>query len=169
MLSKQRLHRLLEEYHSAFSLDEGERGETDLVEMEIHTGDASPRRVAARRMPLAERQEVSRHLQKMQDNGIIRLSNSPWASHIVMVKERDGPHRFCVDYRELNSVTKLNTYPLPKVDDLLDQLRESRCFSAPLTWQVGIGRLEWPLDRGTKQILWSPMDCMNSEWCRLAW
>ena len=74
-----KLHMLLEDYHSAFSVEEGERGETHLVEMEICTGDASPRRVAARRMPLAVRQEVSRQLQKMQDEGIIQPSNSPWA------------------------------------------------------------------------------------------
>ena len=84
-----KLHMLLEDYHSAFSLEEGERGETDLVEMEICTGDASPRRVAARRMPLAVRQEVSRQLQKMQDEAIIQPSNSPWASPIVMVREMD--------------------------------------------------------------------------------
>ena len=48
-----KLHELLEEFHSAFSLEEGERGETDLIEMEIHTEDATPRWVPARRMPLA--------------------------------------------------------------------------------------------------------------------
>ena len=137
-----KLHMLLEDYHSAFSLEEGERGETDLVEMEICMGDASPRRVAARRMPLAVRQEVSRQLQKMQDEGIIQPSNSPWASPIVMVRKRDGSHHFCVDYRELNSVTKLDTYPLPRVDDLLDQLGESRFFStldlASGYWQIRV-------------------------------
>ena len=55
----QELHVLLEEFHDTFSLDENERGETDLAEMEIQTGDASPRKVPARRMPLAVRQEVS--------------------------------------------------------------------------------------------------------------
>ena len=84
-----KLHMLLADYHSAFSLEEGQRGETDLVEMEICMGDASPRRVAARRTPLAVRQEVSRQLQKMQDEGIIQPSNSPWASPIVMEREMD--------------------------------------------------------------------------------
>ncbi len=64
-------------------------------------------------MPLAVRQEVSR---QMQEEGIIQPSHSPWASPM------DGSHRFCVDYRQLNAVTKLDTYPLPRVDDLLDQL-----------------------------------------------
>ena len=120
-----RLHELLEEFHSAFSLEESERGETDLLEMEIHTGDATPRRVPARRMPLAVRQEVSRQLKKMQEDGVIQPSSSPWASPIVMVRKKDGSFRFCIDYRQLNEVTKLDTYPLPRVDDLLDQLGES--------------------------------------------
>ena len=62
-----KLHELLEEFHLAFSLEEDEQGETDLVEMEMHTGDATPRRVPARRMPLTVRQEVSKHLKKMQE------------------------------------------------------------------------------------------------------
>ena len=93
-------------------------------------------------MPLAVRQEVSRQLQKMQDEGIIQPSNSPRASPIVMVRKRDGSHRFCVNYRELNRVTKLDTYPLPRVNDQLDQLGESRFFStldlASGYWQIRV-------------------------------
>ena len=136
------LHQLLEKFHDAFSLDEGERGETDLVEMEIRTGDAPPKRVPARRMPLVVCQEVSRQLRTMQEAGVIQPSNSPWASPIVMVRKKDGSHRFCVDYRELNSVTKLDTYPLPRVDDLLDQLGSSRFFTtldlANGYWQIRV-------------------------------
>ena len=134
------LHQLLEKFHDAFSLDEDERGETDLVEMEIRTGDAPPKRVPARRMPLVVRQEVSRQLRTMQEAGVIQPSNSPWASPIVMVRKKDGSHRFCVDYRELNSVTKLDTYPLPRVDDLLDQLGS---FSLPWISPVVTGKFVW--------------------------
>ena len=138
----ERLHYCLEEFHDAFSLEDSERGETDLVEMEIWTGDATPKRVPARRMPLAVRQEVSRQLKKMQEEGIIQPSHSPWASPIVMVRKKDGSHRFCVDYRQLNAVTKLDTFPLPRVDDLLDQLGESRFFTtldlASGYWQIRV-------------------------------
>ena len=137
-----RLHELLEEFHSAFSLEESERGETDLLEMEIHTGNATPRRVPARRMPLAVRQEVSRQLKKMQEDGVIQPSSSPWASPMVMVRKKDGSFRFCIDYRQLNEVTKLDTYPLPRVDDLLDQLGESRFVTtldlASGYWQIRV-------------------------------
>ena len=67
----QELHVLLEEFHDTFSLDENERGETDLAEMEIQTGDASPRKVPARRMPLAVHQEVSQQLKTMQETRVI--------------------------------------------------------------------------------------------------
>lgn len=136
------LTKLLEERHGAFSLEEGERGETSLVEMEIDTGDASPRRQRLRRMPFAVRAEVTKQLKSMQSTGVIQPSNSPWASPVVMVRKKDGSHRFCVDYRELNSVTRQDSFPLPRIDDLLDQLGESRYFStldlASGYWQIRI-------------------------------
>ena len=52
-----------------------------------------------------------------------------WASGIVLVKKKDGPTRFCVDYRSLNNVTTKDAYPLPRVDDSLDQLAGSKWFS----------------------------------------
>ena len=65
----------------------------------------------------------------MQKNGVISPSKSPWASPVVLVRKRDGTHRFCVDYRVLNSVTKSDSFPLPRIDELLDQLGESKYFS----------------------------------------
>lgn len=136
------LHEFLCKHHEAFSLEENERGETDLVEMEIHTGDAPPRKVPARRMPFAVRQEVAKQLRNMQDTAVIEPSCSPWASPVVMVRKKDGTHQFCVDYRELNAVTKADTFPLPRIDDLLDQLGKSRYFStldlASGFWQIRV-------------------------------
>ena len=122
------------------SLQDGERGETNLIQMEIETGDAYPKRQPARRLPFALRQEVSRQLREMQSQGVIQLSKSPWASPVVLVKKKDGTHRFCVDYRQLNSITKTDNFPLPRIDDLLDQLGESKYFSsidlASGFWQI---------------------------------
>lgn len=136
------LMEFLADHHQAFCLDDNERGETDLLQFEINTGDASPRRHAPRRMPFAVRQEVARQLKNMQETGVVQPSNSPWASPVVMVRKKDGTHRFCVDYRDLNAVTRADTFPLPRIDDLLDQLGNSRYFStldlASGYWQIRV-------------------------------
>ena len=136
------LQNFLMDHHQAFSLEPGERGETDMVQMEVDTGDAAPRRQPARRMPFAVRQEVGKQLKTMQASGVIQPSSSPWASPIVMVRKKDGSHRFCIDYRRLNMVTKPDLYPLPRIDDLLDQLGKSRYFStldlAAGYWQIRV-------------------------------
>ena len=87
-------------------MDEGERGDTDLVQMSIETGDASPRKQPLRRTLFAARQEVARQLQEMQTHGVIQPSTSPWSSPVVLVRKKNGSLRFCIDYRNLNSVTK---------------------------------------------------------------
>ena len=137
------LHDFLAEHHEAFCLEEHERGETEL---EINTEDARPKQQPARRMPFAGRQEVARQLKQMQEAGVVRLSCSPWVSPVVMVRMKDGSHRFCVDYRQLNSVTKADTFPLPRIDDLLDHLGKSK-FLSPLTWLPAIGRSEYTPNR----------------------
>ena len=65
----------------------------------------------------------------MQEDGVIQPSNSPWASAIVLVRKRNGKLRICVDYRHLNSVTKPDAYPLPRIDYLLDQLGSAKYFT----------------------------------------
>ena len=105
--------------------------------MEINTGDASPMKQPTRRIPFTLRQEVARQLDQMQKQGVIQPSRSPWASPVVLVKKRDGSHRFCVDYRGLNSLTKPE---LPRIEHLLDQLGQSTYFSstdlASGFWQI---------------------------------
>ena len=80
-------------------------------------------------MPFTVQQEVARQLKMMQETGVIQLSNSLRASPVVLVRKKDGTHRFCVDYRELISVTRADTFPLSRIDDLLDQLGKSAYFS----------------------------------------
>ena len=138
----QELLDFISDHHAAFSLDDLERGETNLLDMEIYTGEETPRRAATRRMPFAVRQEVARQLNNMQGTGVIEPSSSPWSSPVVMVRKKDGTLRFCVDYRELNKITKRDTFPLPRVDDLLDQLGNSRYFTtldlASGYWQIRV-------------------------------
>ena len=141
-LEKSQLMQLLQSYHEVFSLEEGERGQTDLVEMEIDTGSSRPIKQPPRRMPLAVRKEIARQVKSMQDNGVVVPSNSPWSSPVVMVRKKDGTHRFCVDYRRLNAVTQADQFPIPRIDDLLDQLGKSKYFStldlASGYWQIRV-------------------------------
>ncbi|GJT07283.1 putative reverse transcriptase domain-containing protein [Tanacetum coccineum] len=68
-------------------------------------------------------------LQELQDKGFIRPSHSPWGAPVLFVKKKDGSFRMCIDYRELNKLTVKNRYPLPRIDDLFDQLQGSCYFS----------------------------------------
>ncbi|KAL0534730.1 hypothetical protein IC582_029023 [Cucumis melo] len=68
-------------------------------------------------------------LQELLDKGFIQPSVSPWGAPVLFVKKKDGSMRLCIDYRELNKVTVKNRYPLPKIDDLFDQLQGATVFS----------------------------------------
>ena len=116
------LNKVLCAYHVIFSLEEGKRGETNLVEFEIDTGDSIPSKQPARQVPFAALKEIAMQLEKMQNAGVIQESQSLWASPVVLVRKRDGTLRFCVYYRNLNPVTKADVFPLPQIDDLLDKL-----------------------------------------------
>jgi hypothetical protein len=63
------------------------------------------------------------------EKGYIRLSTSPWAAPVLFVEKKDGTKRMCIDYRSLNEVTIKNKYPLPRIEDLFDQLRGASVFS----------------------------------------
>ncbi|GKD41193.1 putative reverse transcriptase domain-containing protein [Tanacetum coccineum] len=74
-------------------------------------------------------QELSEQLQELKDKGFIRPSHSPWGAPVLFVKKNDCLMRMCINYRELNKLTVKNRYPLPKIDDLFDQLQGARYFS----------------------------------------
>jgi len=76
-----------------------------------------------------ELKELQKQLQELLDKGFIRPSSSPWGAPVLFVKKKDGTLRLCIDYRQLNRVTVRNKYPLPRIDDLFDQLQGAKCFS----------------------------------------
>ena len=134
------LRELVEEYSDIFALDSTELGTTELVTHSIDTGDSHPIRQPLRRIPFALQHTMEEMVEKMLAQGVIQNSNSPWASPVVLIKKKDGSHRFCVDYRRLNGLTKMDVFPLPRVDDTLDMLSQTQYFStldlAARYWQV---------------------------------
>ena len=80
-------------------------------------------------MSLVEMTEIKKQVQGLLDQGVIRPNSSPCGSLIMMVPKKDGTWRMCVDYRALNKITVKNRYPLPCIDDLLDQLKNVVYFT----------------------------------------
>nr|GEY51521.1 reverse transcriptase domain-containing protein [Tanacetum cinerariifolium] len=81
------------------------------------------------RLAPSELEELSRQLKELQDKGFIRPSSSPWGAPVLFIKKKDDSFRMCIDYKELNKLTVKNRYPLPRIDDLFDQLQGSQFFS----------------------------------------
>ncbi|XP_077235487.1 uncharacterized protein LOC143877356 isoform X2 [Tasmannia lanceolata] len=81
------------------------------------------------RMAPAELKELKEQLSELLEKGFIRPSSSPWGAPVLFVKKKDGSLRLCIDYRQLNKVTIKNRYPLPRIDDLFDQLQGACHFS----------------------------------------
>ncbi|TLX67246.1 RNA-directed DNA polymerase, partial [Labilibacter sediminis] len=90
---------------------------------------AAPIAKSPYRLAPPEMKELQDQLQELRDKGFIRPSFSPWGAPILFVKKKDGSQRMCIDYRELNKLTIKNRYPLPRIDDLFDQLQGASWFS----------------------------------------
>nr|GFB20948.1 putative reverse transcriptase domain-containing protein [Tanacetum cinerariifolium] len=81
------------------------------------------------RLAPSEMKELAEQLKELSDKGFIRPSSSPWGDPVLFVKKRDGSFLMCIDYRELNKLTVKNRYPLPRIDDLFDQLQGYSIYS----------------------------------------
>ncbi|GJT09712.1 putative reverse transcriptase domain-containing protein [Tanacetum coccineum] len=90
---------------------------------------AAPVARAPYRLSPSEMKELSEQLKELSDKGFIRPSSSPWGAPVLFVKKKDGSFRMCIDYQELNKLTVKNRYPLPRIDDLFDQLQGSSVYS----------------------------------------
>eukprot|EP00731_Ephydatia_muelleri_P018416 Em0011g456a len=125
---KNRLYELLVEFADVFAESSDDMGRTG-VKHSIDTGTSHPIRQQCRRVPPFRREQAKKMIDDMLQKDIIQPSSSPWASPIILVPKKDGSLRFCIDYRKLNSVTRKDAYPLPRVDDTLEALSGSKWFS----------------------------------------
>ncbi|GJZ86375.1 putative reverse transcriptase domain-containing protein, partial [Tanacetum coccineum] len=90
---------------------------------------AAPVARAPYRLASSEMKELSDQLKELSDKGFIRPNSLPWGAPILFVKKKDRSFRMCIDYLELNKLTVKNHYPLPRIDDLFDQLQGSSVYS----------------------------------------
>ncbi|UYV64396.1 hypothetical protein LAZ67_3000523 [Cordylochernes scorpioides] len=121
---------ILKRYDKIFDKNNEPVKQTSLAKHKIETGNHQPIKHRPYRVSPTERQAIQTEVDKMLDAGIIRHSESPWSSPVILVKKKDGNWRFCVDYRRLNKVTKKDVYPLPRIDDTLDSLKGAKFYSS---------------------------------------
>src|SRR6185295_18678076 len=123
------LQKLLYEFTDLFASDLKDRPRCTVVQHKIETGDATPIRCHKYNYSPQGEQIISEEVQRMLEAGIIRPSSSPWCFPVVLVKKKNGKTRVCNDYRRLNQVTKLDSYPLPLIQEIFDALHGAQFFS----------------------------------------
>ena len=142
------LKELLFNDQDLFSKGPSDLGCTNMVKHKIDVGDSAPIKQHPRRLPLAKTEEADQAIEEMLVNGIIEPSTSAWCSPIVLVRKKDGSTRFCVDYRKLNTITRKDAYPIPRLDTTLDSLSGSNWFS---TLDLKSGYWQVELDDDAKE------------------
>ena len=132
--------RVLIQYQGVFAKDQYDLGNFTAVKHSINTGDAKPIAIPLRRQPLHYAEVEEKELDEMIKGNVAIPSKSPWATNPVLVNKKDGGRRYCVDYRQLNEVTKKDVYPLPLHSDCFDFLHGkawySRLDSNAAYWQI---------------------------------
>ena len=147
---EKQLRILLSRYSHVFDWNNDTIGRTDLIRHKIILQeDTLPISHRPYRLSPLEAEYLQKELEKYCKLGVISPSNSPWAAPVILVKKKNGEYRMVIDYRKLNSVTKKDAYPLPRIDDLLDTLGKAKVFSA-LDMRAGFHQV--PLDESSKEL-----------------
>ena len=142
-----RLGQLLMSFEDIFAKHDLDLGCFTEIKHDIDTGDHAPVRHKLRRTPFSFQSEEENHLAKLLDLGVIRPSNSAWASAPVLIRKKDGSVRWCIDYRDLNAKTVKDSFPLPNIQDCLDTLSGSVFFS---TLDMASGYYQIELEESAK-------------------
>ncbi|EYC14487.1 hypothetical protein Y032_0040g234 [Ancylostoma ceylanicum] len=143
------IRRVVGEYHDVFAISDLELTQTNLVDHDIDVGGHPPIKQKTRPVPYGIRAEVESMQIDLKDRKVVEDSQSPWASPIVLVAKKDGTIRLCVDYREVNKVTKKDSYPLPPIDITLQNLQGKRWFTS---LDLASGYWQVPLTARAKEI-----------------
>ncbi|CAG2217764.1 unnamed protein product [Mytilus edulis] len=126
---KMTLAELLNKFQDVFSRSPEDIGRTNKIKHSIDTGDARPVRVPPRRLPIGKREIERTEVSKMLERGIIEPSNSPWSAPLVLITKPDLTTRVCVDFRSLNQLSRVDSYPVGRVDDCLEALSNSKLYN----------------------------------------
>ena len=122
----------IDELKSKFRVVFDGLGETDLVEHEIPTGDAKPVRVPGYRLPAQLLPDAREQIRKMKDKGIVGTCDpkkAEWAFPPVLIRKKDGSTRLAIDFRRLNTLVPKDAFPMPRADEILDDLNGKAWFS----------------------------------------
>ena len=138
---KRQMREVVEKHNGVFASNPKKPKITNVLEHDINTGDARPTYVKPRRTPHIWKKEIDDIVQEMYDNGIIRKSKSPWNCPTILVKKH-GKTRFVCDFRDLNKVTKADTYPLPNIKDCIENMEGAKFWTtldaASAYWAVNL-------------------------------
>jgi len=137
---KEEIRKLIRKYSEICAISDTKLGRTNIVKHRINTGDNKPVSRKPYRANEEKEKMIKEELDKMIKDGVVRESESPWSSPVVIIDKKDGSKRFCIDYRWVNIITETDAYPLPRIDDLLEQFRGAEWFSsidlASGYWQI---------------------------------
>ena len=137
---KARVVNLLKKYNDIFTDDPKKPSRNNLLSHDIITETAKPTYIKPRRIPMGWEKEVNSQVEEMLKNNIIRPSKSPWNAPIILVKKKDQSMRFVCDFRNLNDITKKDTYPLPQIKDVIDKMHGAKYWTtldaASAYWSV---------------------------------
>ncbi|KAL6723852.1 hypothetical protein Aduo_018812 [Ancylostoma duodenale] len=145
---EQDIEDVLEEYPDAFAISDKELTQTELVKMEINTGENTPVKLKTRPVPLGIRTKLREMLQDLEKRAIIEKSSSEWAFPIVLVEKKDGSIRLCVHYRESKERIKLDSYSIPTIEAILQNMAGKQFFS---TLDMCSGYWQIPLEENSRE------------------
>ena len=143
---REQITNILWKYGKLFDTSKPSKIEITL-ENAIDTGTHRPIHTPPYRKSNKDQEILNMETQKLLDKGIIEHSTSPWSSPVVLVKKKDGTTRFCVDYRRLNQITTKDAFPLPRIDDIYDQLAQATHFTK---FDFKSGYFQVPLDEADR-------------------
>ena len=159
------LQRLLDDYQELFSQTKTDIGRTDVMQHDIVLEAGSrPFREAMRRMAPDKRRMADEQIQLLIEMSVIRPSNSPFASAVVLANKNDGSKRFCMDFRKLNDLTIKDAFPLPRIDESLESLGTAKYFTS-----LDMGSAFWQVELTEESIAKTAFITCNGlwEWTRM--